>query len=37
MLCPLNAWLTVAALLVFDIWRLNNDVDGRYPLYPTKA
>ena len=35
-LCPLNVWLTIAALLVHDIWRLNN-VDGRYPLWPTKA
>ena len=35
-LCPLNVWLTIAALLVYDIWKLNN-IDGRYPLYPTKA
>ena len=35
-LCPLNVWLTIAALLVHDIWRLNN-TDGRYPLWPTKG
>ena len=35
-LCPLNVWLTIAALLVHDIWRLNN-IDSRYPLWPTKA
>ena len=35
-LCPLNVWLTIAALLVHDIWRLNN-TDGQYPLWPTKA
>jgi benzodiazapine receptor len=34
-LLPLCLWLSVAAALVADIWRLNN-ADGRYPLYPTK-
>ena len=33
-LLPLSVWLSIAAVLVFDIWRLNNTL-GRYPLYPT--
>lgn len=33
-LLPLPVWLTIASLLVFDIWRLNGGAD-RYPLWPT--
>lgn len=32
-LFPMCVWLTVAAWLVRDIWRLN----GRYPLLPRKG
>lgn len=35
-LLPLSVWLSIAAALVFDIWRLNNTL-GRYPLYPTQG
>ena len=33
LLIPMCVWLTIASLLVFDIWRLN----GKEPLYPVKA
>ena len=33
LLIPMCIWLTIASLLVFDIWRLN----GKEPLYPVKA
>lgn len=32
LLIPMCVWLTIASLLVFDIWRLN----GKEPLYPIK-
>jgi benzodiazapine receptor len=33
-LLPLPIWLTIAAALVVDIWRLNGGAQ-RYPLWPT--
>ena len=33
LLVPMCIWLTIASLLVFDIWRLN----GKEPLYPVKS
>ena len=33
LLIPMCIWLTIASLLVFDIWRLN----GKEPLYPMKG
>ena len=32
LLIPMCIWLTIASLLVFDIWRLN----GKEPLYPVQ-
>lgn len=36
LLLPLCAWLSVASLLVFDIWRLNGGADV-YPLLPRRG
>ena len=33
-LLPLPVWLTIASVLVYDIWRLNGGAE-RYPLWPT--